>query len=165
MKKLLMIGLAVCMGFGAVTASQAGPMENAVKARRAYYQVILSNAGPLFAVMKGRAKYDAKAAQTYANNLKLITQVNNAHLWPKGSDNTNAALKGQTRALPAIWGPSSDLSAKGKALRVAAAELAADAGKGKDALVAKLKNVGVRVLRVPKRIARKTSNLSQHRVS
>ena len=93
-------------------------------------------------MLKGKVAYDAGKAQTFANNLKFISQVNNGHLWPKGSDNGNPALKGQTRARPAIWAAGSDIGAKGKAWRDAIAALAADAGKGKDAMSAKMKLVG-----------------------
>lgn len=147
MKQFRVAGLALgLVAAGLITAVAttvtAGPLEDAVKQRRGYYQVVLSNWGPIAGMMKGAVAYDAKTAQTHADNLKLLTQVKNSHLWIKGSDNTNAALKGQTRALPAIWAAGSDVGAKGKAWREAVAALAADAGKGKDAMIAKAKDVG-----------------------
>ena len=116
--------------------------DKTVKARRAYYQTVLASAGPLFGMLKGKVAYDAAKAQTFADNLKLISQVNNGHLWPKGSDNGNPKLKGQTRALPAIWAAGSDVGAKGKAWREAIAKLASVASKGKDAMTAQMKMVG-----------------------
>jgi len=143
MKKLFVLALAAgALSTVATTSFAAEATDKTVKARRAYYQVVLSSAGPLFGMLNGTAAYDAGKAQTFANNLKLISQMKNGHLWPKGSDNTNPALKGQTRALPAIWAAGSDVGAKGKAFREAVAALAADAGKGKDAMVAKMKLVG-----------------------
>ena len=138
----LVAGLTIAGVMAGVTAVSADPMEGAVKARRAYYQVVLSNWMPLAGMMKGEVEYDAAKAQTFADNLKLISQTNNGHMWPKGSANDNAALKGQTRALPAIWAEGSEIGAKGKAWRDAIAALADDAGKGKDAMIAQAKLVG-----------------------
>ena len=125
MKKLVMCMLAAGLLSSAVTSSFAAEAtDKTVKARRAYFQVVLSSAGPLFGMLKGKVAYDAAKAQTFANNLKLISQVNFWHVFPKGSDNANPKLKGQTRALPAIWAAGSDIRAKFKALREASAKLA-----------------------------------------
>ncbi|MGI9480213.1 MAG: c-type cytochrome [Hyphomicrobiaceae bacterium] len=143
MKKIVIGVLAAGMLTSVVGPSFAAEAKDkTVKQRRAYYQVVLSNAGPLFGMLKGKVAYDAGKAQTFADNLKLTSQINVGHLYPKGSDNANPALKGQTRALPAIWAADSDVGAKGKAFREAVAALAADAGKGKDAMIAKMKLVG-----------------------
>ena len=124
MKKMVLCLLAAGMLSSTVTASFAAEAtDKTVKARRAYYQVILSNAGPLFGMMKGKVAYDAAKAQTFANNLQVLTQLKNGHLYPKGSGNDNPALKGQTRALPAIWAPGSDVRKKGAAFRDAVAAL------------------------------------------
>lgn len=143
MKKMFMCVLAMGMLSSTVTASFAAEAtDKTVKQRRAYYQTVLSNAGPLFGMLKGKVAYDAATATNFANNLKLVSQINVGHLYPKGSDNANPALKGQTRALPAIWGPKSDVAAKGKAFREAVAKLATVAGTGKDAMTAQMKLVG-----------------------
>lgn len=143
MKKLAIIALTgAVLSSGVAPSFAADATDKTVKARRAYYQVVLSNAGPLFGMLKGKVAYDAAKAKTFANNLKLVTQLNNGHLWPKGSGNDNPALKGQTRALPAIWAAGSDVGKKGAAFREAAAKLASVAGDGKDALVAQMKVVG-----------------------
>ena len=70
-------------------------------------------------------------------NIKLLTLMSNQAMWAKGTD--NGALKGQTRALPAIWAANSEFDARWQDWRKAAGELAAVAGNGKDAMVAKLK--------------------------
>lgn len=143
MNRMVMGLLAAMMLSTSVSESFAAEAtDKTVKARRAYYQVVLSSAGPLFGMLKGKVPYDAAKAQTFADNLKLISQIKNGHLWPKGSDNANPALKGQTRALPAIWAAGSDVGAKGKAWREAIAKLADVAGKGKDAMTAQMKAVG-----------------------
>ena len=143
MKKLFVLALAIgAVSTVSTTSIAAEATDKTVKPRRAFFQLVLSNAGPLFGMLKGKMAYDADKAQTFANNLKLLTEMKNGHLWAKGSDNGNPALKGQTRALPAIWAAGSDIGAKSKAWKEAVAALAADAGKGKDAMVAKMKLVG-----------------------
>lgn len=142
MKKWMIAGLAAGALACVATPTLADPLEGATTARRAYYQVVLSNAGPLFGMLRGKVDYDAKTAQKHADNLKVLTTLNNGHMWPKGSDNGNAALKGKTRALPAIWEAGSDVGKKGADFRNAVAELAAVAGQGKDAMVGKMKLVG-----------------------
>ncbi len=148
MKKIVMCTLAAAMlaaGMlsSAVTTSLAAEAtDKTVKARRAYFQTVLSSAGPLFGMLKGKVAYDAAKAQTFATNLKLISQVNIMHVFPKGSDNANPKLKGQTRALPAIWAAGSEIKAKVAAFREAAAKLATVAGNGKDAMSAQMKKVG-----------------------
>ena len=93
MKKLILVGLAAGLLTTTVSASFAAEAtDKAVKARRAYYQVVLSNAGPLFGMLKGQVAYDADKAQTHANNLKSLTEMKNGHMWPKGSDNENPDL-------------------------------------------------------------------------
>ena len=135
--------LAAGMLSSAVTTSLAAEAtDKTVKARRAYYQTVLASAGPLFGMLKGKVAYDAAIAQKFANNLKLISQVDNGHAFPKGSDNANPKLKGQTRALPAIWAAGSEIKAKGAAWRDAIAKLATVAGNGKDAMSAQMKVVG-----------------------
>jgi len=144
MKKLIMIGLAAALLSSAATVTfAADPSEKAVSARRGFMQVQSFNAGPLFGMLKGKVPYDAKRAQMLANNLKLISQMSNgAAMWPKNSDNAKPALKGKTRALPAIWAAGSDVGSKWENWRKAVAELAAVAGDGKDALSAKVKALG-----------------------
>lgn len=143
MKKVVVGVLAAGILVSAIMPSFAAEAtDKTVKQRRAYYQVVLSNAGPLFGMLKGKVAYDAAKAKNFANNLKLTSQINVGHLYPKGSDNANPALKGQTRALPAIWAANSDVGAKGKAFREAVAKLAEVAGNGKDAMSAQMKLVG-----------------------
>ena len=142
MRSAVLAGLAAGIFVAGVSGVSANPLEGAAKARQSYYQVVLSNSGPLFAMLKGTTPYDAKIAQTHADNLKLLTEMKNGHMWPKGSDNANPEMKGKTRALPAIWAEGSDVSTKGADWRKAVAELATVAGTGKEAMVEKMKLVG-----------------------
>ncbi len=143
MRKLLVLALAMgVISTVATTSFAAEATDKTVKARRAYFQVVLSNASPLFGMVKGKVAYDAAEAQTFANNLKLLIELKNGHMWAKGSDNGNPSLKGQTRALPTIWAAGSDAGALSKAWKEAIMALAAEAGNGKDAMAAKMKLVG-----------------------
>ncbi|MGI9520760.1 MAG: c-type cytochrome [Hyphomicrobiaceae bacterium] len=143
MRKL--VGLALAIGVissVATTSFAAEATDKTVKARRAYFQVVLSNAAPLFGMLKGKVAYDSAKAQTFANNLKLLIEMKNGHLWTKGSDNGNPELKGQTRALPTIWEAGSDAGALSKSWKEAVVALAAEAGNGKEAMAARMKIVG-----------------------
>ena len=94
---LLVIGITL-----SVTAHAAkDPLKNVIKARQAEMQLRSFNAGPLFAMAKGKMDYNAAMAQTLANNLKLLLALNNGRAWAQGSDNVK--YPGETRALPKIW--------------------------------------------------------------
>ncbi len=140
MKKTVLLITAAGMLSSVASVALADPLEDAVKARRSYFQVVKFNAGPLFGMMKDKVPYDAKRAQMLADNLKLISQMKNGAMWPKGSD--KVSLPGKTRALAAIWAADSDIGDKAGAFKKAIADLADAAGKGKDELVVKVKALG-----------------------
>jgi cytochrome c556 len=138
--KLVAVTAAAVTLLAATGASHADKLEDAVKARQSYYQVVKFNAGPLFAMMKGSMDYDAETAQTHANNLKTLTALKNGAMWPKGSSKSD--LPGKTRALAAIWEAGSTVGEKGAAYRKAVAELAEAAGQSKDAMAPKVRALG-----------------------
>lgn len=135
--KTLLVALAVAVPAG---AAQADAVEDAIKARKAYMQVVRFNMAPLGAMAKGEAEYDAEQAAIFAGNLNAAAMMKNGAMWPQGSD--NAAHPDMTRALPDIWTKWPDIAEKNKAFAAAAAELAAKAGDGKDAMIAAYKEVG-----------------------
>ena len=108
------------------------PIEKAIKARQSYFQLVSFNAGPLFGMAKGKVGYDAKKAQSLADNLLALTSMTNGAMWPKGSD--NVAKKGKTRSLPAIWESGSKIGDSSQAFKDAVKQLASVAGKGADAM-------------------------------
>jgi len=122
----------------AIAADDAN--EKAIKARRAAMQLRVFNAGPLFAMAKGKMPYDAELASTLANNLSLESQMNSGRSWPKGSD--NGAYNGKTRARPEIWSTYPAVADKGKAYGQAVAKLATSAGNGLDGLKAGIGDLG-----------------------
>lgn len=131
MMKKAILAAAIAVGVAA-PAIAADPIEGAIKARQGYFQLVLSNFGPLVGMAKGQVEYDAEKAATYAANLDALTSMKNGHLWLPGSD--NGAMAGKTRALPAIWADGSDIGAKSKAFADAVDALVAAAPTGLDAL-------------------------------
>ncbi len=139
MKKFATMAAAACFCAAAAPLVQADPLDDAIKARRAYYQLVLFNAGPVLGMARDKVPYDAQRATTSAQNLQALASMKNAAMWPKGSD--NEAKKGATRALPAIW-DKPGIADKGKAFREAIAELAKVAGNGLDAMKPKATALG-----------------------
>ena len=138
LNKFLVLGLAAFVSMEG--AAFADPLDDAIKARRAYYQVVKFNAGPLFGMAKGDVEYDAETAKTFANNLLVLANMNTGAMWPEGSD--NEAKKGDTRALPVIWTTYPAVAEKGKEWAASVAELAEVAGEGVDALKPKVGAMG-----------------------
>ncbi|MBX2885548.1 MAG: cytochrome c [Granulosicoccus sp.] len=123
-----------------VHAADDDPIGKAIKARRGGFQLYSFYAGHLFGMAKGDIEYDAELASTMANNLNTVVNLNNGAMWPADSDNTKR--KGKTRAKPNIWAADSKIGEKSKALKTAAADVAAVAGDGLDALKSKIGAVG-----------------------
>ena len=66
---LLLVGLSLTVpGFAA-----KDPKKSAIKARQGEMQMRAYNAGPLFAMAKGKIPYDAAKAQMLADNLVKLT--------------------------------------------------------------------------------------------
>lgn len=142
MKKALLATVGLnALGLVSTAAVADGHLENAVKARQGFMQVVAFNLGPLGAMAKGEMDYDAKAASTYAANLETLSKMNTGAMWPAGSD--NAALgEDKTRALPAAWAADSKVMEKHSDWAKASAQLAAVAGDGLDALKGAIGDVG-----------------------
>ena len=133
---LLLIGLSfVLPGMAA-----KDPKMNAIKARQGEMQLRSFNAGPLFAMAKGKIEYNAELASKLAGNLKLMLDLDNGRAWAKGSDND--AYPGKTTALPKIWTTYPEISEYGKKYASAVKDLAAVAGTGADALKSKMGALG-----------------------
>lgn len=126
---------------GAASADEA--LEKAVKARQSVMQIYAFYLGKLGAMAKGEAEYDAEMATTFATNLQTVAGMNNGAMWPAGSGLDNPDLAGKTAAKPEIWSTYPEIAEKSKALTTAAAELAAVAGDGQEALGGAMKPVGM----------------------
>jgi len=140
MQKIL-AATVVTLALSAMTLpAVADPLDDAITARRAYYQVVKFNAVPLIKMGGGKIPYDAKKAATFAANLKALSEMTNSAMWPKGSD--NVAKKGKTRALPKIWETYPAVTEKSKVFKQAIAELVPVAGKGMADFAGKAKALG-----------------------
>lgn len=116
------------------------PLMKAIKARQGEMQLRSFNAGPLFAMAKGKIDYDAELANKLAGNLKLMLDLDNGRAWAQGSDNEK--YPGKTRALPKIWTTYPEIGDYGKKFAMAVNDLAMVAGNGADALKSKLGALG-----------------------
>jgi len=133
---LLIVGLTmVAPGF-----AENDPLKNAIKARQGEMQLRAFNAGPLFAMSKGKIPYDAELATKLAGNLKLMLGLDNGRAWADGSD--NEAYPDDTAALPKIWTTYPEIADYGKKYAAAVNDLPAVAGNGLDALKSKLGALG-----------------------
>lgn len=134
---LVLVGLSLTLP---AFAADRDPKKDAIKARQAEMQLRKFNAGPLFAMAKGDMPYDAKTAQTLANNLKLLLDLDNGRAWMKGTSNED--YPDETTALPKIWNTWPKIADYGKEYAKAVNDLAAVAGNGADALRGKIKALG-----------------------
>lgn len=133
---------AAALGVAAVAAAStvAVANENAVAARRGYYQMVLFSFGPLSGMAKGDVAYDAAMAQKHADELKALAAFGSGRYFVPGTSNED--MPGKTRALPAIWAAGSDVGDKASAFSAAIDKLAAAASGGKDALTAAVGDLG-----------------------
>ena len=116
------------------------PNINAINARTGEMHIRAFNAGPLFAMAKGKMEYNAELAGKLAGNLKLLLDLDTSRHWPPGSDNKKYPK--ETRALPAIWTTYPEIGKYGKKYATAVSELSGVAGNGLDALRSKIGALG-----------------------
>ena len=136
--KLLLILAGLTLAMPGVAAKD--PNVNAIKARQGNMQIRAFNAGPLFAMAKGKMDYNAELAGKLAGNLKLLLDLDTSRDWPQGSD--NKSYPKETRALPAIWTTYPEIGKYGKKYATAVTELSGVAGNGLDALRSKIGALG-----------------------
>lgn len=129
--------LAKLFAVAAVAATAVTPvvaqdaLEGAVKARQSHMQLMAFNLGTLGNMARGRADYDAAAAQAAADNLVVLSQMNQMPYWPVGSDSDAMEI---SAALPAIWEDFAGVGAAGADYAAAAAAMQAAAGEGLESL-------------------------------
>lgn len=131
-KKITTLALISATAFaGIAVAGGHGGGNPAVKARNSIMALYGFNIGQLGAMAKGDVEYDAAAATAAANNMVMLSQLDQSAMWPQGTD--SESYDG-SRALPAIWENFGDVAAKGKALNDAALVMQAAAGQDLDSL-------------------------------
>ena len=116
----------------------AGPKEDAVAERQAYFKQLGGQMKPLSQLMKG--DYDAAKAQEHADILAELSTKDISGLFVEGTSSAN--MSGTTKAAPAIWEDMDGFAAKYEAFATAAANLKAEAGKGQAQLAAAFGPVG-----------------------
>ncbi len=130
---------AAALGLTLAAGAALADVTPAVEARQGQFKLYAFNLGPLVQMAQGNIDYDADAAGVAAANLAALVSVDQARLWPEGSD--NATIEG-TRALPAIWDDLEDFASKFSDLQQAVAGLEGSAGTDLDGLRATLGPVG-----------------------
>lgn len=130
--------LASCMMLTTPVLAKDSPEEAAIETRQGSMHIQGYSLGPLIAMIKRDKEYDAELAQTMANNLKSMQDVDISGAWMKG---TSTKEFKETRALPEIWENMEDVGKKGKESAEAIAELADVAGNGLKTMTPKVKNV------------------------
>ncbi|MDO6461659.1 cytochrome c [Granulosicoccaceae sp. 1_MG-2023] len=115
------------------------PFETEIEARQGLMQVYKYNVGILAAMAKGEADYDAEAAQKAADNIKLVTMMDNGGLWAPGSDSDSVE---DSKAAPELWSTFPKVGEYGEEMASAAAAMADNAGQGLDALKANIGPLG-----------------------
>lgn len=120
----------------AATVQGAGhgdnPFAGHIAARQGFMQILAFNIGTLGGMARGNIEYDAEAAQTAADNIAAMMDVDGRVFWAEGSD--NAALGDVTRALPAIWENPQGFGEEWMALAAAANGMSEAAGGGLESL-------------------------------
>lgn len=124
----------------ALAAAQDDMAKKALSARQGFMQVVVWEAGPLFGMAKGEVAYDAETAAANAENLDAVLRYSVDRLFIPGTSKSD--LPGKTRALSSIWEEPDKFARQYQELRDAAAVLARDAGKGKDAMTAAVQQLG-----------------------
>jgi cytochrome c556 len=125
MKSLATIVLAAMTALAAVPASAQSfqKPEDAIKYRKAAFNVLAAHFGALGAMANGRAPYDAAAAARHADVIQLASTLPWAGFVP-GSD------KGDTRAKPEIWTEQAKVQEGAQRLQTEMGRLAAAAKTG-----------------------------------
>ncbi len=138
--RIALLAAATAAAFLPLLPAAADPIDDAIEARRGYFTLLGANIGPLAAMAKGEAEYDAGTAALHATNLAMLADYNPVPHFPEGSD--NEAKWGDTRSLPAIWTDFEGFSEKLTDFQDAAKALAEVAGEGRGALGPALGELG-----------------------
>ncbi|MGH1413159.1 MAG: c-type cytochrome [Pelagimonas sp.] len=128
-KSFATVAVLASLATTAFTATAMADVPQAVKARQGQFNIMALNLGILGGMAKGQVEYDAEAAQAAADALVAVSMINQAPMWPAGTD--NMSIEG-TRALPAMWDNVEDAMGNWAAFGEAAKAMQAAAGMGKD---------------------------------
>ena len=113
------------------TAAFAQDLPAPVKARQGQFNILAINLGILGDMARGKAPYDAEAAQGAADTIVAVSMINEAPLFPEGTSEMD--IDG-TRAKAEIWDDWDGFAEKWSGLGQAAASLQQVAATGQEAL-------------------------------
>jgi cytochrome c556 len=120
--------------------ARADAVDDAIKARQGFYDLVSHEMGALAAMAKGEAPYDATAAAAHARDLRALSGYALPELFVAGS--AKPERSGKTRALPEIWADKADFEAKFGDFVSAVSAFQSQAGAGQAALGPALGKVG-----------------------
>lgn len=139
MKKHLTFAIAfAALGCGTSVYAQ-DDFSAQLKARQGQFRIMAINLGILGGMAQGKMEYDAEAAQAAADTIVAVSTIQQAPMWPEGSD--DMAIDG-TRAQPTIWEENDDFLAKWADLGTAAQAIQAAASGGVEGLGPAMGQVG-----------------------
>ena len=131
MKSFLMASIAAASMTAGSAVFADGDFENQMKARQGQFQIMAINLGIIGSMAKGETEYSAEAAQSAADTLVAVSQIQQIPMWPEGSD--DMSVDG-TRAQATIWEQNEDFLSKWSDFGAAAQAMQASAGNGQEAL-------------------------------
>jgi cytochrome c556 len=141
MRSTILAAALAAVGLTAVSGGAlADAADDAIKARRGYFTLLGVEFGPLVAMARGDADYDAAKAEAHAANLATLLNYPVGTLFVPGS--ANADNRGDTRALPVIWTDLEGFGSKAEGLQAAIAALQPRAGAGRGELGAAVQQIG-----------------------
>jgi cytochrome c556 len=132
MIRLATLALAAATALPAI-AQDMSPAEQGHALRQYQMRLQAANLGPLVAMARGEAEYDADVAALRAGNIAAYSSANMMPYFVEGSSSDD--LEG-SRALPAIWENPDDVAAKYAALHAAAQGVVDAAPNGQEAFTA-----------------------------
>lgn len=139
MKKHLTFAVAFAALACGTAAYAQSDFSAQLKARQGQFRIMAINLGILGEMAQGKTEYNAEAAQAAADTLVAVSMIQQAPMWPTGSD--NMAIDG-TRAQPNIWEQNDDFLAKWGDFGTAAKAIQAAAAGGVEGLGPVMGQVG-----------------------
>ena len=139
--KIMIAGVVCLAGALAASVAAAGPREeNAVKARRGYYQMLIWDLDPIEQMLKGEIAWAPAAAKRHAEGIAALADFDVDRLFvPETSIDD---MKGETRALPGIWRDRDKVARLNEEWRTQAAALVSAADRGQDMFNEELVKLG-----------------------
>lgn len=139
MKRHLTFALAfAALGCGTAVYAQ-DDFSGQLKARQGQFRIMALNLGIIGDMAQGKTEYNAEAAQAAADTLVAVSMIQQAPMWPAGSD--DMSIEG-TRAQGTIWDQNDDFLSKWADFGTGAKAVQAAASGGVEALGPAMGQIG-----------------------